>query len=143
MTADIKIKRAKFIHKSTEVRETFSFADTVQVSKAVNIYCCDPCGSMLWDLFSEPAGQYYRCWNTGSKLAWSCPLNPWTTSPSISGWLYSRMMFVAQKKIGGDFHYWRTFVSKDIQWNATFWAPGTFKKLLTHCTAVNMQDGSL
>ena len=74
MTADIQIKRAKFIHKSIEVRETFSFADTVQVSKAVNIYCCDHCGSMLWDLFSEPAGQYYRCWNTGTKLAWSCPL---------------------------------------------------------------------
>ena len=73
MTTDIRIKRAKFIDKSTEIRETFSFADPVQVLQAVNIYCCDHYGSMLWDLYSDMAGQYYRCWNTCAKLAWNCP----------------------------------------------------------------------
>ena len=73
MTTDIRIKRAKFIDKSTEIRETFSFADPVQVLGAANTYCCDHYGSMLWDLFSEPANQYYRCWNTCTKLAWNCP----------------------------------------------------------------------
>ena len=66
--------------------------------------------------------------NNFYRLRQETGLNPWTTSPSISGWLYSRMMVVAQKKIGGDFHYWRNFFSKDIQWNANFRAPGTFKE---------------
>ena len=73
MSSDIKIKRAKFIDKSIEIRETFSFADPVQVLGAVNTYCCDHYGSMLWDLYSETAGQYFRCWNTCTKLAWNCP----------------------------------------------------------------------
>ena len=51
----------------------FCFADPVQVLKAVNIYCGDYYGSMLWDLYSDPAGQYFRCWNTCTKLAWNCP----------------------------------------------------------------------
>ena len=73
MSTDIKRKQAKFIDKSIEIRETFFFADPVQILSAVNTYCCDHYGSMLWDLYSEPAGQYYRCWNTCTKLAWNCP----------------------------------------------------------------------
>ena len=73
MTTDIRIKRAKFIDKSTEIRETFNFADPVQILQAVNVYCCDHYGSMLWDLYGDSAGQYYRCWNTCVKLAWNCP----------------------------------------------------------------------
>ena len=28
---------------------------------------------MLWDLYSDAAGQYFRCWNTCVKLAWNVP----------------------------------------------------------------------
>ena len=73
MSTDLKLKRAKFIDKSTEIREMFCFADPVQVLKAVNIYCGDYYGSMLWDLYGDPAGKYYRCWNTCTKLTWNCP----------------------------------------------------------------------
>ena len=73
MKLDMKIKRAKFIDKSTEIRETFGFADPVQILAAVNTYCGDHYGSMLWDLYSEGAGQYFRCWNTCAKLAWNVP----------------------------------------------------------------------
>ena len=73
MTTDIKIKRAKFIDKSTEIRETFSFADPVQILQAVNIYCCDHYGSMSWDLQSKIANQYFNSWSTCVKLAWEVP----------------------------------------------------------------------
>ena len=47
MTSDLKLKRAKFIDKSTEIHEMFCFADPVQVLKTVNVYCGDYYGSML------------------------------------------------------------------------------------------------
>ena len=59
MTTDIRIKRAKFIDKSTEIRETFSFADPVQVLQAVNIYCCDHYGSMFFYQISYFLQYYY------------------------------------------------------------------------------------
>ena len=73
MKQDMKIKRAGFIDRSTAVRETFSFADPAQVIRAVEIHCGDHYGSMTWDLYSEEAGKYYRCWNTCVKLAYNCP----------------------------------------------------------------------
>ena len=33
---------------------------------------------MLWDLYSDAAGQYFRCWNTCTKLAWNVPRSPHT-----------------------------------------------------------------
>ena len=73
MNLDSKIKRANFIDKTTEIRGTFSFADPVQVLDAINKYCGDHYGSMLWDLYSDAAGQYFRCWNTCAKLVWNVP----------------------------------------------------------------------
>ena len=73
MKMDMKIKRANFIDKSIEIRETFGFADPVQILEAINTYCGDHYGSMIWDLYSEGAGQYFRCWNTAVKLVWNVP----------------------------------------------------------------------
>ena len=28
---------------------------------------------MLWDLFGEEAGKFFRCWNTCTKLCWNLP----------------------------------------------------------------------
>ena len=49
MERDIKEKKAMFITRSTEVRETFSFAHPEEILNAVKVYCCDHYGSMLWD----------------------------------------------------------------------------------------------
>ena len=73
MDQDAKIKRAGFIDRSTSVRETFSFAEPMQVISAVGTYCCDHYGSMLWPLYGQAAEKYYRCYNTCVKLAWNCP----------------------------------------------------------------------
>ena len=73
MNYDSKCKRARFIDNSTAVREMFKFAKPGQVLHAVQVYCCDMYGSMLWDLFGDQAGQFYRCWNTCVKLCWNVP----------------------------------------------------------------------
>ena len=73
MDYDCKIKRAKFIDTSIDIRETFNFAEQKQVLSAVQTYCSDFYGSMLWNLFGEPADQYFRCWNTCVKLCWDLP----------------------------------------------------------------------
>ena len=73
MDKDIKDKKAAFITRSTEIRETFSFAHPVEVLNAVKLYCCDHYGSMLWDLGGGLASQYFNTWNTCIKLAWDLP----------------------------------------------------------------------
>ena len=73
MEHDCKCKRAKFIDSSTNIRETFDFADPEQMLNAVQIYCSDFYGSMLWDLFGDEAAKFYRCWNTLCKLCWDLP----------------------------------------------------------------------
>ena len=73
MDQDIKMKRASYIDKSTDIREMFAFADPVQVLGAVETYCGDHYGAMLWNLWSPAAGKYFRCWNTCVKLAWDVP----------------------------------------------------------------------
>ena len=52
MEQDCKVHRAQFIQKSIEIREHFSFASPDVVLKAVQVYCSDSYGSMLWNLRS-------------------------------------------------------------------------------------------
>ena len=73
MDFDTKIKRARYIGDSTEIRETFSFADPSQILRAVRIYCGHYYGAMLWDLDSEMTGQMCRSWNTCVKLSYDIP----------------------------------------------------------------------
>ena len=55
MDTDVKSKRASFITKSTEFKETFGFASPVQVLQAVKVYTCDFYGVMLWNQGSDQA----------------------------------------------------------------------------------------
>ena len=50
-----------------------AFADPTNILQAVQLYCGDAYGSMLWDLYGERACQYYRTWTTCVKLAWDLP----------------------------------------------------------------------
>ena len=108
-TTDIKIKRAKFIDKSIEIRETFSFADPIQILQAVNIYCCDHYGSMLWDLYGDMAGQYYRCWNTCAKLAWNCPRS--THSYFVTCQLAADFVSIRTKILGTYVKFFKTLLN--------------------------------
>ena len=73
MDTDTKQKRAAFISRSLEIREQFSFAHPMEALRAVNLYCCDHYGGMLWDLQGNMASQYFNSWNTCIKLAWGVP----------------------------------------------------------------------
>lgn len=73
MDTDTRQKRAAFIERSLLVREEFSFAHPIEVLRAVNIYCCDHYGGMLWDLQGDMASQYFSSWKTCVKLAWGVP----------------------------------------------------------------------
>ena len=66
----MKIKRADFVRKSTEIREAFSFAQPNQILQAVWTYCCSLYGAMTWSLFNDKAMQVFNCWSTCAKLAW-------------------------------------------------------------------------
>ena len=51
----------------------FNFAEPRQVLKAIDIYCCDNYGTMIWDLHGNSAGKFFRCWNRCVKLCWKVP----------------------------------------------------------------------
>ena len=78
MDQDCKIKRARFIDKSVEIREQLSFAYPEQVMKALQVFCCDAYGSMLWELNSDSAEQFFKSWNTSIKLIHDVPRSTFT-----------------------------------------------------------------
>ena len=73
MEYDAKLKRAEFIDKSVEIRQTFKFASPVEIMRALKIYCSSFYGAMLWDLTGEGASQVFNAWTTAVKLSWDCP----------------------------------------------------------------------
>ena len=73
MEHDAKVKRAKFIQKSLEIRDSFGFASPIEIQRALKVYCSSFYESMLWDLSGDGACQVFRAWNTAIKLAWDCP----------------------------------------------------------------------
>ena len=46
--------------------------------KALQIYCHDAYGCMLWDLGSSEAESFFKCWNTNVKLINGLPRNTYT-----------------------------------------------------------------
>ena len=60
MDKDCLRARAKFIDKSVDVREQFSFANPHQALQMVKVLCCDGYGSILWDLEFGPAEQFFK-----------------------------------------------------------------------------------
>ena len=73
MEQDAREKRAAFISRSVEIRETFKFASPVDVVQALEVYCSSFYGCMLWDLAGQGASQLYNSWKTAIKLAWFVP----------------------------------------------------------------------
>jgi hypothetical protein len=78
MERDCHRARAGFIDRSVDIREQFSFAQPSQIVNMVQILCTDAYGSMLWDLQSNPAEQYFKCWNTAIKLVYGVPRSTYT-----------------------------------------------------------------
>ena len=74
MTYDSKVKRAQYIGKSVEVRDSFGFASPPEVLTALNLYCTSYYGCLAgWDLGSATAGAFFSAQTVGIKLAWGVP----------------------------------------------------------------------
>ena len=73
MDRDIKVKRAKYIDRTSEVRSKLSWANPCQILRAGDIYVGDHYGSNLWLLKSDAAESYFKAWNTFVKLSWDVP----------------------------------------------------------------------
>ena len=78
MDMDCHRARAKFIAKTVDTRENFSFARPDQKLKMVQVLCCDGYGSMLWNLKGNAAEQLFKSWNTCLKLLYMVPRNTFT-----------------------------------------------------------------
>ena len=74
MTYDSKVKRAQYIGRSVEVRDSFGFASPPEVLTALNLYCSSYYGCLAgWDLGSAASAAYYSAQTVGVKLAWGVP----------------------------------------------------------------------
>ena len=78
MDQDCKVRRGIYINKSVEMREQLHFASPEDVLKALDVYCSDSYGSMLWSLRSDAAEAYFKCWNTAVKLIHNLPRSTYT-----------------------------------------------------------------
>ena len=71
---DIEIKRAEYIGKTVQLRDTLHFASPVEVLTATEVYLSDYYGSLAgWDLGSEKAKMFFNAWNIHVKLTWKVP----------------------------------------------------------------------
>ena len=78
MENNAKIMKAKYIEKTLEIRETFSFAHPDQIIRAMEIFSSDCYGLMLHDLSSQSTESIFKCWNTAIKLIWNVPRSTYT-----------------------------------------------------------------
>ena len=69
MDKDAGVKRAQFIDRTSDIRETFGFAHPEQILKAGQVYASDVYGFMLYDLSSQSSQSHLKSWNTFVKLA--------------------------------------------------------------------------
>ena len=78
MEKNASVMRAKFIDKSIEIRESFSFAHPDHVIKAMEVFSSDCYGMMLHDLGTPSSESIFKCWNTAVKLIWNVPRSTYT-----------------------------------------------------------------
>ena len=60
------------------IREQLSFAHPQQVLNAIQVYCTDAYGSMLWDFQSVSTVQFFKSWNSCVKSVYNLPRNTFT-----------------------------------------------------------------
>ena len=46
--------------------------------KAIQLYCCNAYGSMLWQYNTQYSESFFKAWNVQSRLAWNVPRNTHT-----------------------------------------------------------------
>ena len=70
LSKDVRVKRAKFIDQSCQIREDFYFAHPLDIIHAVEIYATAFYGSSLWNLNSREVDMIINSWKVGHRIAW-------------------------------------------------------------------------
>ena len=73
MEADAHKVRASFMNRASDLRDNLYFAHPQQKIQAIQLYCCDAYGSMLWQLESKYADSFFKAWNAQARLSWDIP----------------------------------------------------------------------
>ena len=61
-----------------DLKEELYYSCPSQLLQAVEVYCSEAYGSMLWNLSSSASEQFFNCWNTCVKIAYGIPRNTFT-----------------------------------------------------------------
>ena len=109
MEKDCRRTRGKFISKTLEIREQLSFAKPQQIVQAIQVLSTDAYGSMLWDLDSDQAEQYFKCWNTCIKLSYGIPRNTFTYL--VEGYFAAGLVTLRQQVISRYPGFFRNLLS--------------------------------
>ena len=80
ISMDFDTTRAKtsFMSRANDLRDKLYFCHPSSKMKAIELYCCDAYGSMLWDLSSRNVDSYFKAWNVQARLAWNVPRETYT-----------------------------------------------------------------
>ena len=73
MESDASKARGSFMSRASDMRDHLFFAHPEQRIQAIQLYCCDGYGSMLWELKSRYSDSYFKAWNIQARLAWNVP----------------------------------------------------------------------
>ena len=70
MEADGSRARASFMSHANDIRDNLYFATPEQRVKAIQLYCCDGYGTMLWNFRSDYAESFFKAWNIQIRNSW-------------------------------------------------------------------------
>ena len=73
MEADSVRARACFMSRASDIRDNLYFSHPEQRIQAIQLYCCDGFGAMLWDLSAGYSESFFKAWNVQARLAWHVP----------------------------------------------------------------------
>ena len=93
-------KRAtrSFMSRASDLRENLYFAHPSQKMLAINLYCCDGYGSMIWDLSSKATEQFFKSWNKQARLSWNVHRQTHTFSLIVSYGLHTSFINLLVQK---------------------------------------------
>lgn len=84
MDLDSRMRKAAYIGKSLEVRDSFSFAAPSEILAAIKLYAADLYGGMMMRLDGVMAKQVMNCWGVTVKDVFGVPRS---THSTLARWL--------------------------------------------------------
>ena len=98
MESDSYRAKASFMTRSSDCRDSLHFAESEQRVQAIQLYCSDAYGALLYDFRSEYAESLFKAWNIQVRLAWDVP--PTTHTWLVEGYFCDRMKSLKNQVLG-------------------------------------------